>query len=132
MSACGPKRTSLVAPHMSAFGVKRHRFSLALHRDHDAARRRMPLGDQWVVARIVVPILDRLLARKFDNDDAARSLAFEHFVCAGFGEITSAVPLDKRQCLLEVVGESRLVVDLVLADVKGGHLWFSGCKACFR
>src|SRR5262245_5835800 len=87
----------------------------------------MPLDDQRPVAGIVVPILDRLLVRKFDNDDAARPLAFEHFMCAGFGEITSAVLFDKRDCLLEVVGESCLVVDLVLADIKRGHL-FSGCK----
>src|SRR6476661_1721569 len=87
----------------------------------------MPLGDQRPVAGIVVPILDRLLARKSDNDDAARPLAFEHFMCAGFGEITSAVLFDKRDCLLEVVGESCLVVDLVLADVKRGHLCLSGC-----
>ena len=66
----------------------------------------MPFGDQRPVAGIVVPILDRLLARKFDNDDAARSLAFEHFMCADFGEITSAVLFNKRNCLLEVVGES--------------------------
>jgi len=38
-------------------------------------------------------------------------------MCAGFGAITSAVPFDKWHCLLEVVGESCLVVDLVLADV---------------
>ena len=44
-----------------------HRASLALHRDHYAARRRMPFGDQRPVAGIVVPILDRPLARKFDN-----------------------------------------------------------------
>jgi hypothetical protein len=78
----------------------------------------MPLGDQRPIAGIVVPILDRLLARKFDNTDAARPLPFEHFTCAGFGEITSAVPFDKSHCLLEVVGESCLVVDLVLADIK--------------
>ena len=83
----------------------------------------MPLDDQRPVAGIVVPILDRLLDRKFDNNDTARPLAFEHFMCAGFGEITSAVLFDKRHCLLELVGESRLVVDLVLADVKGGHLF---------
>ena len=64
------------------------------------------LATSGPVAGIVVPILDRLLARKFDNDDAARSLAFEHFMCAGFGEITSAVLFDKRNCLLEVVGEA--------------------------
>jgi len=52
------------------------RASLALHRDHDAARHCMPLGDQRPIAGIVVPILDRLLARKFDNDDAARPLPF--------------------------------------------------------
>jgi hypothetical protein len=67
-----------------------------------------------------------MLARKFDNDDAAWSLPFEHFMCAGFGEITSAVPFDEWHCLLEVVGESSIVVDLVLADVKGRHLWLSG------
>ena len=60
------------------------------------------------------------------DDDAARPLAFEHFMCTGFGEITSAVLFYKRHCLLEVVGESRLVVDLVLADVKGSHLWLPG------
>src|SRR6476661_11199473 len=91
----------------------------------------MPLGDQRPVAGIVVPILDRLLARKSDNDDAARPLAFEHFMCAGFGEITSTVLFDKRDCLLEVVGESCLVVDLVLADVERGHLCLSGCPACW-
>src|ERR1700751_5825313 len=78
------------------------RASLALHRDHDAARRCLPLGDQRPIAGIVVPILDRLLARKFDNDDAARPLAFAPFMCAGFGEITPAVPFDKWDCLLEV------------------------------
>src|SRR5262245_50044498 len=88
----------------------------ALHSDHDAACCRMPPGDQRPVARIVVPILDCLLARKFDNDYAARPLAFEHFMCAGFGEIASTVLFDKWYRLLEIVGESRLVVDLVLAD----------------
>src|SRR5215471_7972660 len=92
----------------------------------------MPLDDQRPIAGIVVPIPDRLLARKFDNHDAARPLPFEHFMCAGFGEITPAVPFDKWHCLLEVVGESCLVVDLVLADVKGRHLWLPGCNACFR
>jgi hypothetical protein len=43
---------------------------------------------------------------------------------AGFGEIASAVLFDKRHCLLEVVGEGRIVV-VVLADVKGGHIWLS-------
>jgi hypothetical protein len=49
-------------------------------------------------------------------------------MCAGFGTVTSAVPFDKCHCLLEVVGESCLVVDLVLADVKGRHLalWIKG------
>ena len=50
----------------------------------------MPLGDERPVAGIVVPILDRLLAWKFDNDDAAWPSPFEHFMCASFGQITSA------------------------------------------
>nr|WP_248295163.1 hypothetical protein [Paraburkholderia sp. UYCP14C] len=66
--------------------------SLALHRDHDAARRCMSLGDQRPIAGIVVPILNRLHARKFDNYDAAWPLPFEHFMCASFGEIASAMP----------------------------------------
>src|ERR1700748_343970 len=96
---------------------KRH--SLAVHDDHDAAHRRMPRGDQWPVTGIIVPILDRVLARKFDNDDPTRPSAFEHFMRAGFGEVTSSVLFDKWHCLLEVAGECRLVVDLMLANVKG-------------
>ena len=92
----------------------------------------MPLDDQRPIAGIVVPILDGLLVRKFDNDDAARPRAFERLMGAGLGEITSAVLFDKRHCLFEVVGESRLILDLVLADLKRGHLWLSECTACFR
>src|ERR1700751_5031084 len=51
-------------------------------------------------------------------------------MCAGFGEITPAVPFDKWHCLLEVVDESCLVVDLVLADVKGRHLALRVKGAC--
>src|SRR5580704_1304644 len=51
-------------------------------------------------------------------------------MCAGFGEITSAVPFDKWHCLLEVDGESCLVIDLVLADVKGRHLALRIKGAC--
>ena len=52
-------------------------------------------------------------------------------MCAGFGEIMSAVPFDKWHCLLEVVGESYLVVDLVLADVKRPS-FSSPDKGCLR
>ena len=100
MSVIDPKRTC------RAERADRPKASLALHRDHEAARRRMPLCDQRPVAGIVVPILDGLLARKFDNDDAARPLTFEHFMRAGFGEITSTVLFDKRRCLLEVVAKA--------------------------
>ena len=63
--------------HFVAERAVRPKASLALHRDHDAARGRMPLRNQRPVAGIVVPILDRLLTRKFDNDNAARPWAFE-------------------------------------------------------
>src|SRR5262245_57480862 len=102
--------------------VRFESISEALHRDHDAARRRMPLGDQRPVAGIVVPIFDCLLIWKFDNHDAAWPSPFEHFMRASFSQITSAVLFNKRHCLLEVVGENHLVVDLVLADIKGSHL----------
>src|ERR1700761_976602 len=90
LAAIGGWRTCLanarnVEDEPKADCVSRPGASLALHRDHDAARRCMPLGDQRPIARVVVPILDRLLARKFDNYDAAWSLPFEHFVRAGFG-----------------------------------------------
>jgi hypothetical protein len=98
---------------------------LALQRNHDAARRRMPPADQWPIGGIVIPVLDCLFARKLNDHDAARPLPFEHFMCAGFGEITSAMLFDKRHCLFEVVGEDCLVLDLVLADVKGGHFRLS-------
>src|ERR1700761_1855426 len=120
LAAIGGWRTCLanarnVEDEPKADCVSRPGASLALHCDHDAARRCLPLGDQRPIARVVVPILNRLLFREFDYDNAALALPFEHFMCTGLGEVTSAVPFDKWHGLLEVVGESRLVFDLVLA-----------------